>query len=579
VPDASQSLLQNVPPGMDPIEYAKMVRQQQIAELAMNAATTPISVQQPQGSNRGFYQAARVSPVSGLAKLAEAMIAKKGMDQSAQNQAEMYARGLQAFSPNGGPPQPPPAAPADSGPQGGYSGGAGANDAGQPGSTVAPVRPSVSTPNPLNPTALPAKPLFDLYRTDPAKYLDMIKGTPEWQTTLAAYGGNVTAAQAAIKAKMTKEGALEMRSGGETGIPDPTAPGGYRFIRTPNLGPNQEYTRDANGNVVETHLIPGAATAEQQQEQAKKTGENQGEIHTLPTAGGGSRVQFGIGGIAGAPPSAPPAAAPPAAGPPPPRYFPPIPGSPGAAPTPAAAAPKPGAPAVPPNAPGAPPSAPPGVTPGIWRGVPQRPNTSAIGEDPYIAGTVKKMVDKNDELSTKYGSEADLADQRIAFNNEALKVLSTSSTGPLSDKITALKKRAVEMGVPAGWLWGGDPNSTDELKKFLLRNPLLSLKPTFGGRPAASEFQILANDASPSPQMLSGAIQRLVQLDNQAAGFSKQRATDYAYYHDHQNGNPTRFESYYANKVPFAKWLDQNPQGREGEAHIDTRPPLSSFVH
>lgn len=567
--DSSQSLLQNVPPGMDPVEYAKMVRQQQVAEMALNAAATPISVQQPQGSNRGFYQASRVSPVSGLAKLAEAMIAKKGLDTSAQNQAQIYARGLQAFSPGGGPPTPPPS-PAPS-QDAGAPGGGGSNDAGQPGSTMNPPQMSQGGGNPLNPQGLPAKPLFDLYRTDPAKYLDMIKGTPEWQTMLQAYGGNVTAAQNALRAEMAKKGSLEMRAGGETGIPD--GQGGYRFIRTPNLGQNQEYTRDAQGNVIETHLIPGAATAERQQETAKKTGENEGEIHTLPTAGGGTRVQFGLGGVPGAPQGPPtPAAGPTPQSPPPqgggaagPRYFPPIPGAgpaqPGSQPT------------------GGNQPTPPGVTPGIWRGVPQRPSTTGLGEDPYVAGTVKKMVEKNDELSTKYGSEADLADQRIAFNNEALKVLSTSNTGPMYDTLNTLKKRAQEMGVPADWLPGGDVNSTDELKKFLLRNPLLSLKPTFGGRPAASEFQILANDASPSPQMMSGAIQRLVQLDNQAAGFSKQRATDYAYFHDHQNGNPARFESYYANKVPFAKWLDQNPQGREGEAHVDTRPPLSSFVH
>jgi hypothetical protein len=567
---------------MDPIEYAKMVRQQQVAEMALNAAATPISVQQPQGSNRGFYQASRVSPVSGLAKLAEAMIAKKGLDTSAQNQAEIYARGLQAFSPNGGPPQPPSAAPSQ---DGGTPGGAGANDAGQPGSTVNPPQPTTTGGNPLNPIGVPAKPLFDLYRTDPAKYLDAIKGTPEWQTMLRAYGGNVTAAQHALQAEMAKKGSLEMRAGGETGIPD--GQGGYKFIRTPNLGPNQEYTRDANGNVAETHLIPGAATAEQQEETAKKTGENMGEIHDLPTAGGGSRVQFGLGGIPGAPQSPPtPAAGAPqsppqggAAGPPPNRYFPPIPGAPGAPPPQGAAPPKPAGPTVPPNAAGAAPTAPPGVTPGIWRGVPQRPNTSALGEDPYVAGTVKKMVDKNDELSTKYGSEADLADQRIAFNNEALKVLSTATTGPMYDTINTLKKRAAELNLPTGWLPGGDVNSTDELKKYLLRNPLLSLKPTFGGRPAASEFQILANDASPSPQMMSGAIQRLVQLDTQSAQFSKQRASDYAYYHDHLNGNPTRFESYYANKVPFASWLDKNAPapGAAGSTAKDAAPSAADI--
>jgi hypothetical protein len=74
---------------------------------------------------------------------------------------------------------------------------------------------------------------------------------------------------------------------------------------------------------------------------------------------------------------------------------------------------------------------------------------------------------------------------------------------------------------------------------------------------------------------LSGAYIKLAQLDNQAAGFSKQKAADYSYYSDHMQGNPQRFESWYASKVHFAKWLTDNPQGRPGEQHIAIPP---SFV-
>jgi hypothetical protein len=562
------------PPGTDPQTYARIMRQQMIAEALQNEALTPTQIQQPQGSNRGFYQAARVSPLSTMARVLAGVMSKGAMDKSNTAMAQMYARGLQSFDPNqpGGRAPAPPAddqsQPPPSGPPSPAQPGAAAPAQQSGGQTISPVS---GGGNPLNPMGQDPRELMRLYMSDPQKYLDQIKGTPEWQTALAANGGNVQAAQNALKAELAKKGTLEMRSGGAVAIPDPSQPSGYRIVRSPNLGVGQEALYDASGNPVAVRNIPGATEAERATAAATSTGHNQGEVHTLQTQGGGSRVQFGLDGIPGAPQGPPSPQAPPR------QYFPPHPGAPAA---PAPAAPAPGS-AAPPGSGPAPaaagPGTPPGVTPGIWQSVPKRPNTGGLGEDPYVAGTVKKMVEKNDELSTKYGSEADLADQRIAFNNEALKVLQSANTGPMYDTFNTLKKRAIELGVPAGWLPGGDVNSTDELKKFLLRNPLLSLKPTFGGRPAASEFQVLANDASPSPQMMKAAISRLVQLDTQSAQFSKQRATDYAYYHDHLNGNPSRFESYYANKVPFASFLDQHPPGPPAKGATDTRPPLSQF--
>ena len=551
------------PPGIDPAQYLAALRQQQIAQALQGMALSPAEVQQPSAGVKGLYQQARLSPLSGVAKLAEALLAKKATDSSNANRGQMMAQALSAF---GGAPQQPPPAPADTGPQGGYSGGAGASDAGQPappqgiGAAPSPAGQAPAQQNPLNPFNLPPQVAYALFTEHPDKFAEMAAGTPEWRTALAANGGNVAAAQQQLKAEALKKGLVELRSGGEVGIPN--GQGGFRWVRSPNLSPNMDFSRDAQGNPSAAFNIPGATTALQQQHQAEATGTAQGSVHEFQTPGGGSTYSFGLpAGLAGAPRN----------------YFGPGAGLPGTGATPAAPQTR--------DAPGGgtvvdkPPPTPPGVTPGIWQGAPARPNTQGgIGEDPYVKGQIEGMVKKNDELSDKYGSEADLADQRIAFNNEALKVLNSATTGPLSDQITTLAAKAHELGLNLPWLPDASTvNNTAELKKFLLRNPLLSLKPTFGGRPAASEFQILANDASPSPTMLSGAIGRLVQLDNQAAGFSKQRSIDYNYFHDQLQGNPQRFESWYANRVPFAKWLDQNPNGRAGEAHVNAGPSLEDL--
>jgi hypothetical protein len=590
----------------DPVSYAELMRKQQLAQLLQQQALSPVAPQNPPPVN-GLYVQPRVSPVSGVSRIVEALMAGKNSRDVNKQQAQMMAQTLQQFQPgSSGPVSPPPTVAASPGaangapapsadPLGGYSGGPGPRDVTP---QVAQAAQSSAQPNPMNPTGLPAAPLMKLFLTDPSKYLEAIKGTTDWQNALVANGGNVQAARAQmlkaaqaqlltpeaknaifasggdpdsaaalVHAKLIKDASSETRPGAENMVPtgrfheDGTPE--YRFIRTPNVGQNQDLMRDAQGNPIETHLIPGSAEALRQAHQAEELGKTQGGIHEFVTTGGGSTYYTPPGlTVPGAPGS--PEALRPAAPPQPPRYFPP-PGGAGAAQgaSPTVGQPAPGAASVP---------VPPGVTPGIWKGAPQRSNAQGIGEDPYVAGTIKKQVEKNEELSNKYGTDADLADQRIAFNNEALKVLGGAEVGPLSDRINQLKQQYHETvgGKLPSWLDvdTNTVNNTTELKKFLLRNPLLSLKPTFGGRPAASEFQVLREEASPSPEMLQGAIQRLVTLDSQSAGFSKQRATDYGYYHDQLKGDPTRFESWYANRVPFAKWLDTHPGGREGEAAI-----------
>lgn len=226
---------------MDPVEYAKMMRQQQMAEILQQEALSPLSVQQPASGVKGYYQAARVSPFSALTKLATALAARKGMDTSNQNQAQMMGRMLQQFSPGGSPQNPvSPGAPGDAtpaGPLSGYSGGAGASD-------VTPQAAQTAV-NPMNPDALPAGPLMHLYMTDPAKYLEAVKGTPEYQNAVRAYGGDVGAARRAMLAKMEKDRAMELRPNMTT--VDPMTHQGI-------TGPDPEHGMQYRGNAMDGTL-------------------------------------------------------------------------------------------------------------------------------------------------------------------------------------------------------------------------------------------------------------------------------------------------------------------------------------
>lgn len=197
----AQSMLLQTPPGEDPVEYAKAVRQAEIAQAMQGMALQPIGVQQPSSGVGGKYVAARVSPLSGVSRLVEALMAKRGIDKSNTQMAQIYANGLRAFQPGGQPmPQTDPNVPMS-----GNSGGPGAHDAGQPlGQSVA---------NPMNPYGQDPHALMRLYMADPQKYLEAVKGTPEWQNALLANGGNTGAAQHQMLAQAQKAAMVETKPG------------------------------------------------------------------------------------------------------------------------------------------------------------------------------------------------------------------------------------------------------------------------------------------------------------------------------------------------------------------------------
>lgn len=550
----------NMPPGTDPLAYAKALRQQQISDAMLQTSLAPSNLQQPQGSNRGFYQAAKVSPLSGLSKLAEAVMAKRGLDQSNQTMAQMYARGLSAFQPGGGP------APAQQ-PQGQDSSAAAAQ---APPGIAAPtqtaptsqtISPTGGGSNPLNPLGMPANVLYRLYQTDPAKYLDAIKGTPEWQTAVAANGGNVTAAEASLKAKMTKDSAIANRSGEENMIPtghmNPDGTPQYQFIRTPNVGTNQDYTRNPDGSIAETHLIPGAVEAEATQKGAETAATQANTPREVPIGGGRTALMYPnqvptLGpapGAAGATPAGPAA---PQAPQQPRRYFPQTPSSPASGA--GAAAPQPNAPSPIPS------KGQDGVTfdSNLWSNIPKMsiPTTPGQTTDSYTQTILDSAAKKHQELVDKFGEGSAQATLSNNYLNQALTDLPKAETGPMSEWLTENRGKLVEMFPTLAPALSGDKvTPTLELNKALVNSGLQGAKANFG-RLTQSEVMLQKDEMSPSAVMTHDAIAALIHQQQIKNGFAIQTDKDYSEYHA-AGGDPNRFESQYNVRRPITRFAAQ----------------------
>ena len=157
--------------------YLELQRKAALVQALQQNALTPPTLQQPAGGGK-YYQEARISPLSGIAKLASAMLAKKGFGDVIKGEAAQQQAQLAAFG--GGAPAPQTAAAPDDG-ESTPAGGAG---------TPAATAPQVQRTNPYNPSGLPPSAALALARDDPKAYVDYLKGTPEWQDAQRAAEGD-----------------------------------------------------------------------------------------------------------------------------------------------------------------------------------------------------------------------------------------------------------------------------------------------------------------------------------------------------------------------------------------------------
>lgn len=535
-----------VPP-FDPSQipdYVDAQRKQILAQMLMGQAQ---QTQTPADWNN-MKVVPRKGIFSTLAPLAASYGAGKALPQALEAQAK-YTTGLfndpQQQDPSQSAPQPPAAPPNIPPPlirAPGYE---------PPAQAPAQTQGAPVLQNSMIPPGMSRQMAARIWSTlGPQGYAEKVlipsqMGTPEWQTLVRAAHGDVNLAGQLTLMKAQNDATMKLR-GGETAFQN-----GQPVFTAPQNGIYTTW----DGGVPHATPIGGAAEAAARAAGQAEAAKNENTLGTIPSKAGGSTVGW-LGSLLGPAPADRQQT--PAMG---------LPGQPQPSPLkqempPQAAQPAPAAPAAPkPYFPSAAKEAP--ANPNDpWSNIPKLPTPTGLGAPDIVMGErLKHAGVKDAELNDKYGNESDLADQRLAFNKEALGVLNGADTGPLSDDLTKLRAKALQLGISPSWIPGADTvGNTQELKKFLLRNPLLNLKPYFGGKPGVTEFQVLKEEASPSPTMLKSVIARLVDLDSQQATYVKQRDQDYGKYRN-MNGDPSRFEGWYSRSHSMENEFKSNPKG------------------
>jgi hypothetical protein len=498
------SLLGVIPPGVDPGQWLKTQRQMQLAQALQGFSLSPVQndIQQPGGGGK-YYQAARVRPIAALSKLAEALMAKRNFDQAAPAMAQQYSQGMQAFAPGGQPssqgdptssqvvpvPSQQPPISSQNEPQ--------------------PAGPQQASPaNPMNPVGLPPAVAMRMYMSDPAKYGELLAGTPEWRTALAAAAGDPNRAMAMLRAENAKKATTEARPGSWVQGPD------GQWKQLPQGGPGQHLSLDAQGNV-SSSTIAGYNKQAADLAAAEAAAKNANTEGTFPTQGGGTRVGW-TGDVLGPPPGArqPDGSAPPG------KYF--------------------GAPPVP-QMPSAPSSA---NKTDPFPDAPRAPSATGLG-GPSIDDKVMQDARAKErvDLYKKFNGESDLADATLMRISEAQNALEKSNAGPLSSEMTHVQ--AVLHQLAPSIFDGEAATNTQIANKNLVTIALNGAKGIYGPRMTSSEVMLQKNEASPSTEQTREAAQALLKQQAMVMAYQKQRAQDYQKYVD-AGHDPLRFEGWYS---------------------------------
>jgi hypothetical protein len=530
-----------LPPPMDSSgygDYLDMQRKQALASMLMQ--NTQRSLQTPANWD-SMKVVPRKSLLSSLAGLGSAYAGGKAQQNA--NQASMkYMGGLFGDTPQQ-PPQTPQASaqPAPDMP---------------PESIRAPgYQPPAQAPTPGNPTlqnsmippGMSRGMASRLWMTlGPQGYAEKVlvpsqMGTPEWQTLLRATRGNTDQAAQLLLMKNQKGTLTDVRPAGtladSTGNPIFTAPSNGVQITWQNGQP-------------QASPVPGAAGAAAGMAAATDAAKTANTLGTLPTAGGGSKVGY-LGDLLGAPPGNRPV---------------PAMGLPGMAPLHAQMPPQAAQPAAAPNA--SPQPKPYFQAPQSGKDADPFPNAPRVqtsgslgAPDATTAVVQKARGEKQVELQTKYGSDADLANQQISRIQEALEHVKGANFGPWSDEITNMQGILHEVAPTV--FDGGAATDTQIFKKNAVNLALQGAKGIYGPRMTSSEVMLQKNEASPSEQQTKEAATALLKQQQILSEYNRQRAKDYDTYIDHGH-DPLRFESWYSNvQNPLQNYALQHDPERQ----------------
>lgn len=508
-----------MPPYLDPEQYPNyldMQKKQMLAQMLMG--NSQAANQTPDNWN-SMKVVPKRSPLQSLTSVADALLAGKAL-KSSMGAQQKYFEGLYG----GG--QPSSSAPSSA-----------------PASGAAPQQlNSESSSNPMIPGNLDRRSAQGLLSMmGPEKYAESIVAPNLKPAEIRA---QIRAAGIHPDSVQGRRMALSALNKSTTNLQD-VRPGGTLFdvnqgkpiFTGPQNGVQTQWSPD--GPTQST--VPGAPAAQAQMTGAETAGKTMNTPQTLPTAGGGSTVAY-PSDVIGTPPAlrdqpgAPATAAPK-------NYF----------PTPATAE---------------------GPKTGPWSTIPKLQVSKALGApDDFTKGVLQESGKKHAELSTKYGNEADLADQKLQYNAESMKALPNAEVGPLSEWLTEHRAKLAELGLPNILGGSGTITPTMELNKNLKQSALQGARAIFGSRMTQMEVRLQHEELSPSTSMTRDAIMSLMQQDNIKQQYAKQRSTDYGKYVQ-QGGDPLRFESWYSKTFPLTKFASKATTPSEAVDRVTKNPSL-----
>lgn len=205
----------------------------------------------------------------------------------------------------------------------------------------------------------------------------------------------------------------------------------------------------------------------------------------------------------------------------------------------------------------------------VWSTMPKIDQPQDIGQTTMQHEMQKGQGDAASKLAEKHGSEAEIANQRIAINNQALDLVNKADTGAFASQIASVKNILTStFGIPEGDFL--NPSDTIALQKDLVNAATQKAKTQFGSRITQSEVMLMLSKGSPNVDMPKAAIKYLLNTDNATAQYNIQKANDLGKYIS-SGGDPYRFEAWYSAKFPITKALSSiSMSGNTSSAHPST---------
>lgn len=185
-----------------------------------------------------------------------------------------------------------------------------------------------------------------------------------------------------------------------------------------------------------------------------------------------------------------------------------------------------------------------------WTTMPKRPASQGLGMSAYDARVTDVQGKNLDRLSEKLGGNADIAQKRMAVNNQSLEMVDRADTGPGAALIGDVKSILVSrFGIPEKD-FTNDPAATVTLNKDLMNAAVARAKAMYGARMSTNEVNNMLKRGAPNGDMVKSAIKFLLQSDNTSASYDIQQASDFGKFVS-KGGDPMQFESWYAKNFPL----------------------------